>query len=222
MGSAVERKKPKPNLQICNSDALFYCKSDSTIENSESDLSSESELRTALREDESKCESNGETRVTVPLRRGERLATANKSLDDFVKDWVMRRVKSGVPESRCFLPFLVKAPKLVECVLCFNLMFPGEDISCSVRGCQVVVHKQCAKERLQFSSAKQFKCPQHVCYVCNKMNHIWRCIKCLMASHEKCAAFPEYVVHLTSHPGQAICWKHHADWRLQKEACSQD
>ncbi|CAH9086482.1 unnamed protein product [Cuscuta epithymum] len=211
-------QNPKTDLEPGYLDTGFCTKPDSTIENPDSDLSSEPELRTVLREDEAMCQSNGGSRVTVSQSGGaERPATTNKSLDEFVKDWVMRRVEAGVSEQRCFLPFLAQAPKLAECSVCLNLILPGEDISCSVRGCQIVVHQQCAKKIQCFSSAKQFKCPQHVCYSCNKTNHIWRCIKCLMASHDKCAAFPEYVIHLTSHPGQAICWKHHADWHLQKE-----
>ncbi|XP_031121879.1 histone-lysine N-methyltransferase ASHR3 isoform X2 [Ipomoea triloba] len=212
-----ECPNPKPDEQCNELDTELNYKSDSTIEHQDSDLSSEPELRVVHREDEVKCQSNGEIRVRGCQRDIKRFATANKSLDEFVKDWVTRSVKAGVPEHRCFLPFLSQAPKSVECPVCQNLIFPGEDLSCSVRGCQVVVHQLCAIERLGFSSTKQFKCPQHVCFACNKMNHIWRCIKCLIASHDKCAAFPEYVVHLTSHPGRVICWKHHPDWRLEKE-----
>lgn len=39
-------------------------------------------------------------------------------LEDHVKDWVKRRVASGVSETRCCLPFLVGAKKMVFCVFC--------------------------------------------------------------------------------------------------------
>lgn len=49
-------------------------------------------------------------------------------LEDHMRDWVKRRVNSGVPESRCFLPFLVGAKKMVFfCVfvyLVINSTFP--------------------------------------------------------------------------------------------------
>ena len=40
-------------------------------------------------------------------------ASNAKSLEDHVKDWASRSKKSGVPESRCSLPFLVGAKKMV-------------------------------------------------------------------------------------------------------------
>lgn len=39
-------------------------------------------------------------------------------LEDHVRDWVKRRVDSGVSESKCFLPFLVGAKKMVSCDFC--------------------------------------------------------------------------------------------------------
>ena len=37
----------------------------------------------------------------------------SKVLEDYLKDWFQRKMESGVPQSRCFLPFLVGAKKLV-------------------------------------------------------------------------------------------------------------
>ena len=37
----------------------------------------------------------------------------NKSLIEHVKDWVQRRIDSGASEHRCYLPFLVHAPRMV-------------------------------------------------------------------------------------------------------------
>ncbi|XP_009803970.1 histone-lysine N-methyltransferase ASHR3-like isoform X2 [Nicotiana tabacum] len=162
------------------------------------------------KEDELKLENRG-------LRQYGGGSVAKKSLDDYVKDWVQRKVNAGVDKNNCFLPFLVHAPKLVECSVCQRLIFPGEKVGCSVRDCTGVFHLKCAKERLGLSSPKTFKCPQHVCYVCNKKIHLWRCIRCPLASHDKCAAFPEHVVHLNDQPGRVICWKHSADWHLEKE-----
>ncbi|XP_060171692.1 uncharacterized protein LOC132602903 isoform X2 [Lycium barbarum] len=141
-------------------------------------------------------------------------SVAKKSLDEFVKDWVDRRINGGVDKRNCILPFLVHAPKSLECSVCQRLIFPGEEVECSVRDCTGVFHSECAKEILGSSSPKAFKCPQHVCYVCNKKIHLWRCIRCPLASHDKCAAFPEHVVHLNDQPGRVICWKHPSDWRL--------
>lgn len=51
---------------------------------------------------------------------------------------------------------------------------------------------------------------EQACYLCKKSFHIWRCLKCHLASHDKCAAFPEYVSHFSDRPWQKLCWKH--DW----------
>ncbi|OIT18950.1 histone-lysine n-methyltransferase ashr3, partial [Nicotiana attenuata] len=88
-------------------------------------------------------------------------SVAKRSLDDYVKDWVQRKVNAGVDKNNCFLPFLVHAPKLVECSVCQRLIFPGEEVGCSVRDCMGVFHLKCARERLGLSSPKTFKCPQH-------------------------------------------------------------
>ncbi|THG20059.1 hypothetical protein TEA_025488 [Camellia sinensis var. sinensis] len=108
-----------------------------------------------------------------------------KSLDAYVKAWAAMKIESGVPEPKCFLPFLAGSPRLfkfcemenlwhemrvvlnyvtrtqVECRVCQNLVYPGEEVLCSVRGCKGVFHSTCAKEKLCFSSLKKFKCPQH-------------------------------------------------------------
>ncbi|XP_059454726.1 histone-lysine N-methyltransferase ASHR3-like [Corylus avellana] len=143
-------------------------------------------------------------------------ASNGKGLEDHVRAWVQRKMESGVPESRCSLPFLVGAPKMVECLVCHNLIYPGEELLCSVRGCQGVYHIQCAKAKLQVLNLKKFKCPQHTCYICKQRLH-WRCVRCPMASHDKCAAWPDKVMHLESQPGKAICWRHPTDWRLDRK-----
>ncbi|KAK4337623.1 hypothetical protein RND71_042110 [Anisodus tanguticus] len=171
-----------------------------------------------MKEDELILENNGcgelEIRGLRPSFGG---LVAKKSLGEFVQDWVDRKVNAGVDKRNCVLPLLIHAPKLVECSVCQRLIFPGEEVECSVRDCTGLFHLTCAKERLGLSSPKTFKCPQHVCYVCNKKIHLWRCIRCTLASHDKCAAFPEHVVHLNDQPGRVICWKHPSDWRLEKE-----
>ncbi|XP_027774396.1 uncharacterized protein LOC107026384 isoform X2 [Solanum pennellii] len=170
------------------------------------------------KEDQLKLENNGSGDLGIRgLRSSGGGSVAKKSLDEFVKDWVERKVNAGVDKRNCVLPFLIHAPKLVECSVCQGLIFPGDEVECSVRDCMGVFHLECAKERLGLSSPKMFKCPQHVCYVCNKKIHLWRCIRCPLASHDKCAAFPEHVVHLNDQPGRVICWKHPSDWRMEKE-----
>ncbi|KAI3444068.1 hypothetical protein Pfo_000733 [Paulownia fortunei] len=133
-----------------------------------------------------------------------------------VQEWSKRKIEEGIPEFKCSLPFLVGAPKLVQCGVCQNVVYPEEKIFCSVRGCRGVFHLTCAKESLSFSSSKRFKCPQHACFLCSQKNHLWRCIRCPIACHDKCAPFPEHVIHFPDRPGEAICWRHHADWRLEK------
>ncbi|KAH6818540.1 SET domain group 4 [Perilla frutescens var. frutescens] len=126
------------------------------------------------------------------------------------------RVQEGIPEFKWL--FLVGAPKLIQCGVCQSGVYPEEKILCSIRGCKGVFHLICAKESLGFSSSKQkqFKCPQHACFLCKQKNHLWRCIRCPIACHDKCAAFPEHVVHIPDQPGEVICWKHPIDWHLEK------
>lgn len=114
--------------------------------------------------------------------------------------------------------FLFGAPKSIQCGVCQSGVYPEEKISCSIRGCKGVFHLICAKESLGFPSSKQkqFKCPQHACFLCKQKNHLLRCIRCPIACHDKCAAFPEHVVHIPDQPGEVICWKHPTDWRLEK------
>uniref|UniRef100_A0A5B7BNK0 Putative histone-lysine N-methyltransferase ASHR3 isoform X1 n=1 Tax=Davidia involucrata TaxID=16924 RepID=A0A5B7BNK0_DAVIN len=164
------------------------------------------------------CNGNG---IRVLRRRGSvergKKLSGTKILDGYVRAWVAEKIESGIPAQKCFLPFLVGAPRLVECRVCQNLIYPGEEVLCSVRGCQGVYHLTCAKERLGFSSSRKFKCPQHACFIC-KQKLYWRCVRCTIASHDKCAAFPEYVIHLSNKAGQAVCWRHPTDWRLEKHA----
>ncbi|XP_057459380.1 histone-lysine N-methyltransferase ASHR3 isoform X2 [Actinidia eriantha] len=134
------------------------------------------------------------------VERGKK-PSGTKNLDADVKAWVAKKVESGVPEHKCFLPFLVGAPKLVDCRVCQNFIYPGEEVLCSVSDCQAVFHATCAKEK--------------ACFLCKQKSY-WRCARCMLASHDKCAAFPEGVIHLKTQPGLAICWRHPTDWRLEK------
>lgn len=49
-----------------------------------------------------------------------------------------------------------------ECRACNNLIYSGEKEVCSVRGCKETYHTVCVKEKLGFSTTKNFKCPHHV------------------------------------------------------------
>ncbi|XP_017983302.1 PREDICTED: histone-lysine N-methyltransferase ASHR3 isoform X2 [Theobroma cacao] len=55
-----------------------------------------------------------------------------------------------------------------------------------------------------------------VCFVCRQRTQ-WRCVCCSMASHNKCAPWPDAVTHLEDKPGRAICWRHPTNWRLDKK-----
>ncbi|WMV36417.1 hypothetical protein MTR67_029802 [Solanum verrucosum] len=114
------------------------------------------------KEDQLKLENNGCGDLGIRgLRSSGGGSVAKKSLDEFVKDWVERKVNAGVDKRNCVLPFLIHAPKSVECSVCQGLIFPGDEVECSVRDCMGVFHLECAKERLGLSSPKMFKCPQH-------------------------------------------------------------
>ncbi|GLT49595.1 hypothetical protein SLA2020_231430 [Shorea laevis] len=139
-----------------------------------------------------------------------------KTLEDYFKDWVQRKVESGVSESRCFLPFLVGAKKMVECLLCHKPINPGEEVLCSVRGCEGVYHLICAKEKLRMSNPSKFKCPQHACFICRQRLN-WRCVQCEIASHDRCSPWPNEVIHLKNQPGKAICWRHPSNWRQDEK-----
>ncbi|XP_062078486.1 histone-lysine N-methyltransferase ASHR3 [Humulus lupulus] len=143
-------------------------------------------------------------------------ASTAKTLQDHVRNWVSRKKESGVPESRCSLPFLVGAKKMVECLVCHFFIYPGEELVCSVRGCLGGYHIKCVKDKKGSCNVKKFKCPQHACFIC-KQNPNWRCVKCTMASHDKCAAWPGEVIHLKDQPGRAVCWRHPTDGRLDWE-----
>lgn len=140
-----------------------------------------------------------------------------KSLSEHVKDWAQRKTDAGAPDSRCYLSFRVRAPKLAVCLLCQNSIHPAEVIVCSIRGCGAAFHITCAEEGLVFSSGKPLKCPQHACYLCKEKTHLWRCMRCPLASHKKCMAFPQHVLHFPDHQWQGICWRHNSDWRLERE-----
>ncbi|PWA76115.1 zinc finger, PHD-type [Artemisia annua] len=49
------------------------------------------------------------------------------------------------------------------------------------------------------------------CYHCKKKLPSWRCGICDLASHDKCAAVSEYVVHSNVRPGKINCWRHSSD-----------
>ncbi|KAL5699118.1 [histone H3]-lysine(4) N-trimethyltransferase [Ranunculus cassubicifolius] len=137
-----------------------------------------------------------------------------KSFDERVKDWVKKKVESGVPEIECRLPFLDKSPKLVECPVCSRPIY-SDEVLCSVSSCRQKFHLKCAKEKLGFLSPKTFKCRKHVCFLC-KQKASWHCVRCDIAAHSRCAPWPERVRYI-GQSNQVICWRHPTDWRLYKK-----
>ncbi|KAL9683990.1 hypothetical protein QQ045_021421 [Rhodiola kirilowii] len=121
-------------------------------------------------------------------------------------------VASGLGKPERFLPFLVGSPKLDACLLCQRFICPDEKVSCSVRNCWGAYHLTCALENFKFSDPKKFTCPQHACPICNKKPVDWRCICCPMASHDKCAPWPEAVIRIPNQHRKAICWRHPSNW----------
>ncbi|KAK9100058.1 hypothetical protein Scep_023488 [Stephania cephalantha] len=105
---------------------------------------------------------------------GERIKVSRKlgrSLDDHVRVWIAKKMESsGVSESECRLPFLVKAPRMA-------------------------------------------------CFICRQKGY-WRCIRCFIASHTKCAPWPDKVRYFRSQLRRAVCWRHPTDWRFEKSDVS--
>ncbi|CAN1328789.1 Histone-lysine N-methyltransferase ASHR3 [Linum perenne] len=137
-----------------------------------------------------------------------------KCLEDYVNDWVQKKMEMGASSSQCHLPFLRGGKKMVECLVCHRCIGPEEELaSCSVRNCGGVYHSKCAEEKFKFKKGTKFKCSQHTCFVC-KQKRQFRCVRCLIAFHDTCAPWP--IIHLTNQLGRAICWRHDDDWRLDK------
>ncbi|CAL9196123.1 unnamed protein product [Musa hybrid cultivar] len=149
-------------------------------------------------------------------KAGKKVADGKASLEDHVRAWKEKRMAAGVSERECFLPFLTNAPRMVDCRICNRCIYPGEEVQCSVLGCQEAYHLACAKQLIGSFTAKIFKCPQHGCFVC-KQKAYWRCVRCEVAAHAKCAPWPADVIYLKNRPGRAVCWRHSSDWHLEKE-----
>ncbi|CAN6482486.1 unnamed protein product [Victoria cruziana] len=156
----------------------------------------------------------GNGRRVVLSRAGRN--SGGRSLEEHVRLWIMKKVASGASEEECRLPFLVHSPRMVECRICGKPVASGMDILCSVRDCGQKYHTTCARKKIGFSAAKDFKCPQHSCFLCKQKGY-WRCLVCAMAAHSKCSPWPEAVVLPKDKPGRAICWRHPPDWRLQEK-----
>ncbi|KAG8639474.1 histone-lysine N-methyltransferase ASHR3 isoform X2 [Manihot esculenta] len=160
---------------------------------------------------------NGDSIRVVRRSRGvAKKGPSGKCLNDYVGAWVQKKMDSGVPQSRCSLPFLVGSKKIVECLVCHGFILPGEEVICTVRNCEGVYHLLCAKEKLGVSNLEKFKCPQHACFICKQKLH-WRCVRCSIASHDKCGPWPDKVIHLINQQGRAVCWRHPTNWRLDKK-----
>eukprot|EP01018_Ginkgo_biloba_P014854 Gb_15870 [translate_table: standard] len=84
-------------------------------------------------------------------------------LEDYLKLWIDKNVETGAFESEHCLPFLVHAPRRVECHQCKALVLPGKELLCTNENCRRAYHLVCAK-KLQghsWSKKREFKCPQH-------------------------------------------------------------
>lgn len=54
------------------------------------------------------------------------------------------------------------------------------------------------------------------CFVCKRKSHL-RCVRCIVATHQNCAPWPDDITFLRNCHGQAICWRHPNDWRLDNK-----
>ncbi|KAF8677836.1 hypothetical protein HU200_046427 [Digitaria exilis] len=137
------------------------------------------------------------------------------TLEERVSEWAARKTAAGVPAHHCVLPFLTGAPKAVECRMCSRIIYAGEKIQCSVSNCREMFHLNCVVKDTSNFTAESFRCPQHGCMVCKQKMFYWRCGRCTVAAHTKCAPWP--VIHRKDDRGSAICWRHPSDWLLQNE-----
>uniref|UniRef100_A0A0D9VI72 SET domain-containing protein n=1 Tax=Leersia perrieri TaxID=77586 RepID=A0A0D9VI72_9ORYZ len=94
---------------------------------------------------------------------------SGRPLEEYVREWQAKKAALGVPPNRCELPFLTGAPKAVECRLCSKIIYPGEEIKCSVSRCEEMFHLSCAAEDTANFVAESFKCPQHNADVTNSI-----------------------------------------------------
>ncbi|CAO2046543.1 unnamed protein product [Urochloa humidicola] len=152
--------------------------------------------------------SSGSSRTQAHPARG-------PTLEKRVSEWAARKAAAGVPANHCELPFLTGAPKAVECRLCSKVIYAGEKIKCSVGRCTEAFHLNCVVKGTSNFTVESFRCPQHVCMVCKQKNFFWRCGRCTVAAHTKCAPWP--VIHVKEQGGTAICWRHPSNWLLQNE-----
>ncbi|XP_044463656.1 histone-lysine N-methyltransferase ASHR3 [Mangifera indica] len=160
---------------------------------------------------------NGSAIKVVRRSRGSIVRAKKVScFEEHVMAWIRKKMELGALPSKYYLPFLNGAQKMAECLVCHKTIYPGEELLCTVRGCQGGYHLICAKERLGISNTKKFKCPQHACFICRQKLQ-WRCVRCEIASHDKCAPWSDKVIHLKDQPGRAICWRHPADWKLDQK-----
>lgn len=73
----------------------------------------------------------------------------------------------------------------------------------------------CRNAYMSCISNKQacFICKQRFC----RQRLRWRCVCCPIASHDKCTAWPDEVMHLIGQPRRAVCWRHPPDWRQERK-----
>lgn len=141
-------------------------------------------------------------------------------LEDYLKVWMDKNMQAGALESEHCLPFLVHAPRRVECYQCKALVSSGKEVLCTVLNCRRAFHLVCAKnlQGRSWSRKGEFKCPQHVCMACGSRVGLWRCVRCPVAVHKACSPWPEAMTLLRDTPGPAVCWRHHEDWRLDHKS----
>lgn len=81
--------------------------------------------------------------------------------------------------------------------------------------CAYVIVELILDYKNSLSIYAMYFCKQ-ACFIC-KQKAYWRCTRCLVAAHTKCAPWPDKVIYPISQPGRAVCWRHPTDWRLEKK-----
>ena len=72
------------------------------------------------------------------------------------------------------------------------------------------------KAPIFFKKKKLHYFATYACFICKQIPNWW-CVRWTMASHNKCMAWLAKVIHLKDEPGKAVCWRHPADWRLDRK-----
>lgn len=95
--------------------------------------------------------------------------------------------------------------------------FDDKTVPCIANVFSLKVEKKILRQIcLTSASSSIFSFSKQGCFIC-KHKGFWRCVRCIVAAHKKCAPWPDNFVPIKNQPRRAVCWRHPADWLLEKE-----